>query len=67
VRVAHESLELHLLDTFLFDLHVRGDAKTAAITRAGRDRTRNLGLGRIALVLLRDVVERAAFLFAGPR
>jgi hypothetical protein len=67
VRFAHEPLELCLLDTPLFDLHVHGDAKTAAIARASRDRTRDLGLGRVALVLLRDVVERAAFPLAGPQ
>jgi enoyl-CoA hydratase/carnithine racemase len=36
-------------------------------SRASRDRTRDLGLGRIALVVLRDVVERAAFPLARPQ
>src|SRR5258706_380299 len=60
VRFAHEPLELRLLDAPLFDLHAHGDAEAAAFAWASRDRTGDFGPGCIALVLLRDVVERAA-------
>jgi len=60
VRFAHEPLKLRLLDAPLFDLHAHGDAETAAFAWASRDRTGDPGPGCIALVLLRDVVERAA-------
>jgi hypothetical protein len=57
VRFAHQSVELRPPDTSLFDLHVHGDAKPAAMARASRDRTRDHGLGRGVLVLLRAVAR----------
>src|SRR5882672_3756779 len=60
VRLAHECGELVLRNALVLYLHLDGDAEAAAVPRADRDSRGDGGLGRIALRLLGDEVERAA-------
>src|SRR4029077_16234088 len=60
VRLFHQRLKQCLRQAAILDLHLDGDAKAATLARTNRGRASYLGIGGVVLLLLGDVVERAA-------
>src|SRR5262249_37170772 len=60
VRLLDQPLKQCLRQIALLDLHLDGDAKAATLARTDRGRASDPGVGSVVLLLLGDVVERAA-------
>jgi hypothetical protein len=59
MRLFRQSCEIRLRDGPVLDVQLDSEAKAAALARTDRYRTDHLRLGRVLLVLLGNVVERA--------
>jgi hypothetical protein len=60
MRLFRQSCEIRLRDGLVLDVQLDSEAKAAALARTDRYRTDHLRLGRVLLVLLGNVIERAA-------
>ena len=60
VRLLHQRRELGLWNSIVLDAHLDREAEPAALARADRHGARYFGGGRVALLLLRDEVDRPA-------
>ena len=60
MRLFDQRLKQCLRQAAILDLHLDGDAKAATLARTNRGRASDLGVGGVVLLLLGDVVERAA-------